>query len=193
MIFELSYKDNRTDNWVLYSDAESLSLRKEYQILQCSSCGKLDQKIALEKPIDAAFRVSSKFDWVGTNDDFICVSQRLKDCFNENNVEGVEFKELPGDSKFFLLMSSLFVETDEYKSGFKKVGSPCSKCGRYKEVIEGPLVEGMRIPGNKLAIFASEIENENIFGSYTPLFCSEDVVKIIKNNNLKGFEIIKAL
>lgn len=131
------------------------------------------------------FQVKAGTDIFVTGDHFFCVSQRMKELIQSNEIEGLEFHAMP-NSEYHLLEPTLFIEFDETIGQFNKSKGKCAECGRPYS-FKGVLYPSCFVPpGNALAIFCPKGLGEDVGGAQEQLYTSATVMKIIKNAKMKG-------
>jgi hypothetical protein len=187
-LFELAPSDGGVlDEYVYFEDGPGGKLRPraQYTGSTCPRCGKLNEDGALAAGVDPRFEVVSKLDWFATQDDQICVSDRLKQIFQENSLKGLSFLPIPASPTFHLAVCEELVEVNLPQAGFVESTS-CPACGRPAKRTQGPFVGGLQLPHSSLSVFASRIPNENRLVAYRPLFAFEPVVKILRKAKVKA-------
>lgn len=185
--YTLYPKDTPKWNWIFFEDDQNghLIVRPEYKDLVCGSCGKIDEATAIKRGVTDNFKIKSKLDWHGTFDDQICVTRLFRDIIETEKFQGLKFISIPSDPDRFLVICTNLVATNEKLAGFENIDL-CSACGRYKEKVVGPMLQGMELPDSDLTFFASKIANENVKVSYRPIFASNTIVKVLKKAKIKG-------
>jgi len=193
MIYEVCPTDETNISWLFYKQDihGQLIIRDIYKDLICPVCGKFNEFDAINRGISPDFHIQSKNDWVSTSDYQICVTKKFKKTVEDNHIEGLDFISISKGSDHFVIICTYLTETDEKLAGFNYL-KRCSHCGRYKEVIMGPLLEGMKIP-QQLTFFVSEIANENIKVSYRPIFANDLIVNILNKAKIKGIDFVPAI
>jgi len=193
MIYEICPIDESDDNCFFQEEPDGkLTIRGEYMNLECQIFGKIDEIEAISCGISSNFVIKSTRDLISTSDDVICVTQKFRDVIKKNKINGLKFISIPNDQEHFIVICTCLAKTDKELAGFDYRGK-CDSCGRYKEILIGPLIRGMEIPKQQLTFFASEIANENVKVSYRPIFAAEPVVKLLKKEKIKGIDYMKAL
>ncbi len=195
MIYELSPGDCPSAPWLFYDDSsEKLRVRTEYTAYQCSECGKVDELRALaQQGVVNDFQPNSTWDWIGTIDDWSCITTRVREVFESANVEGISFLPVPASDNHWVIVPNYFAATDEEEAGFENTGKACSKCGRYPEKLVGPMLCGVSIPQDENIVFASEIGNENVKVRYFSLFCSQKIANLIRKSGIVGLDLEEPL
>jgi hypothetical protein len=196
MFYELIPKKNQFHNWLFRIDDnnEKLSYRAEYDHLKCKRCGKIDELKALDLHIPQNMIIQGDWSFIGLKDDFgFAVDGKVVKIIQDNNISGLRFIPFPGDKNHYLLLPTCFMPINETKSGFEYRGGKCDTCGRYREVTVGPLIESIEKPNDPNAIFTGERFSENIIGRRINLFCTNNMAKILMDNNISGLEILEAL
>jgi hypothetical protein len=192
-LYNLVPTDSPVNDWLFWyeDNAGYVRPREIYADLVCAVCGKLDEEAAISRGIDSSVAIRSKRDFIEMRDGLISASMRLRDAFNEEGLMGVRFIPLP-DGNHSVLLPEVRVATDLNTAGFEFVGPKCATCGRYSEVLVGPLVPSLTVPDDPMVVFASEVWNENTRGRVLWLFAQEPVVKVLKKRRLSGLEIMSA-
>ncbi len=189
-IFTCYSEDDTQEHWLLFEDVDGrLVVRKEYSDLACSSCGKIDEQAALKRGVSRSFRVRAKKDWIGTSDDYLCVTKRFRDLVENEGLCGLEFLEIPAEPNHYVVNCINLVETDEVMAGFEN-RRLCPTCRRFSERLVGPLLAGLAIPAENNVFFASAIANENVRVSYRPIFIPERILKTLEREKIEGVDFV---
>lgn len=189
-IYTCCSDDDTQEHWLFFEDVGGrLKVRTEYRDLACSSCGKIDEQAALRRGVSSNFAVRAKKDWIGTSDDYVCMTLRLRNIIESNGFRGLVFLEIPEAPNHFVVNCVNLVRTDEVKAGFENHGK-CPTCGRFADRLIGPLIDGMAVPTEDDTFFASAIANESVHVSYRPIFASERIVKVLKAAKIKGVDFV---
>ena len=114
MYFGLATKDCKSNNWILFSDSKErgATLLPQYHDLRCSGCGKLDELSAIERGIDPAVIIRSKWDIVRTEDGFLCFGEKMQKFVIENGLSGLRLLPLSGSSGYSVVLPTIFAQTD---------------------------------------------------------------------------------
>jgi len=188
--FDLVPKDQRWQNWILFSQSMKygLRVRDRYADSVCVECGKVNELSALNSGIDCDVIIKSKLDYLLTDDGIICASRRLIAVLHENSVVGFTDIPLPGDKSFSVLVPNLLVDIHESELNLEFIEPKCSTCDRYREVIGTPYLLAMDLPKNPLALFYSKIWMENERNRVTWFRCTGLVANILKQEKIRGVE-----
>ncbi|MCS7017373.1 MAG: hypothetical protein NZM42_14820 [Gemmatales bacterium] len=187
-------KDQRHNNWILYTDSleSGVVLRPRYAGMECPRCRKLDETTAIKlKGIDPDVRIRAKTDYLITDDGFICVSRRAYEVIVDNEIGGWNVVPLPGDDRYMLALPERELVTDMQKVGMK-FHVKCLQCSRYRETCGFPLLQSMQLPESPKIVCCSEVWLENIRGRRFWFLVHEEIVKIFKTHRLTGLEYMKA-
>jgi len=195
MYFQLFPKDTKFNHWLFHVDEDGkLITRREYEMMRCNSCGKLDEFAALAAYVPEDVVVVSPWDFVGFSDDFgIAVSRHFVDVIHDHHIKGLVFIPLPGDPRYSLLLPKVFMAVDPAQAGFEYPGGKCSSCGRPKEAIIGPLIASVEKPDDPMTIFTGIEHGESVGGRRLSLFCTEQAAQILRKSKISGLEIVEAL
>jgi hypothetical protein len=194
--FQLFPKDTKFNHWLFHVDDEDgkLITRREYEMIRCNNCGKLDEFAALAAYVPEDVVVNSHWDFVGFSDDFgIAVSRHFVDMIHDHDIKGLAFIPLPGDPRYSLLLPKVFMAIDPALAGFEYPGGKCGSCGRPKEAIIGPLITSVEKPDDPMTIFTGTEHNESFRGRRLSLFCTEPGAQILRKSKISGLEIVEAL
>jgi len=191
--FTLYPRENLSDTWLFYeSDTDGrLSVRSRYRDLMCRTCGKVDEQAAVARGIGEGFVVQPASDWIGTTDDWICVSERFREHVESMGYGGLVFLPLNSNG-YYLLTCDNLVQTDEVLAGFDN-RNLCSECGRYAERLVGPFLQGMSLPESEETFFAAAIANESIKASYRPIFCSGKICRTLEAAQITGIDYVESI
>ena len=88
--FLLSPKDQRRNTWIIFKEEARVRLRDRYVDLACTNCKKVDELKAIQRGIDGDVKVSSKDDFLLSDDGFLLFSVRLLQILNNEGVKGFE-------------------------------------------------------------------------------------------------------
>lgn len=190
--FELSPKDQRQNTWILYKFIDWVQLRDRYLDLRCPWCRKVDELPALERGIDTDVRVASKADYVMSHEGFILFSARLLALFASEGVKGFRTFPLPGDDRYVVAWPDPLIATDRSQTGIEVHGEVCPTCQRPHETCFLPRLSSLQLPTERKVLFASEVWVEKSKGRHTWFTTTEDVVAIMKANEITGVEYDQA-
>ena len=189
-LYNLIPRDSRVFDWLFWDDDDDGPRRPKgiYADLRCRRCGKLDEVAAISRGIDPSLTIQSGRDFIGTMDGMKVGGKRAKEAFEEEGIRGIRYIPLPGHNHW-VLWPEVRVRTDLNLAGFQLEGRKCGLCGRYPEVLVGPLWPSLDVPEDPMVVFASEVWNEDPIGRVLWLFAQEPVAKALKKRRLSGLEI----
>jgi len=136
-MYVVSPHDSVHQTFVLRRMGEhKLIVMEEYQDLVCPKCGKVNEKAALARGIQAGVIVKSKRPFVASADDFYLLDERGKQVFSSVVPDQIDYYRVPS-SAFYVAFAKECLEPDESDPGFRFVRGRCKQCGRPREVIWG--------------------------------------------------------
>lgn len=113
-----------------------LSVMQEYQDLVCQKCGRVNEKAALARGIQASVLIKSKPPFLGSADSFYLLDERSKHVFSDALPDQIDYYRIPS-SAFYVVSARVWLEPEEADPGFRFVRARCKQCGRPGEVIWG--------------------------------------------------------
>lgn len=208
--YKLVPKDQHRNNWILFRDVDDkpIHLRERYRRAACQSCGKLDEYAAVRSGIDDDVRIAATSDVVGTDDDFLCFSEKSRQILDGLGVQGLDFVPLSGQ-RYSIAIPRMFVEVDVHKSGMQFFRQ-CMSCGRFGETSGGPGLAALGVidtpeaamlrahrpqplydvslslPDDPLHIFEPRVLSESSFGRRAALHVSDVVRKTFVETKVTG-------
>ncbi len=193
-LFNIVAKDSRWNDWLFFEEIGEgrPRIRPQYAPLVCKECQKVDELRALELPLPE-IQLQGTWDVLGLMDGLMAVSRRFRDHALAQDLSGIDFRPFPVDSRYFLAVPSVFVDFDEGLSGFKRLGPRCSTCGRFAEVLVGPLAVSLAVPEDPLVVFSCKEWNEGARGRVEWLFATKEAIRRLKWGRFSGVEYIDAL
>ncbi len=154
---------------------------------KCFSCG-----ARLDYNINPNFKLKiKKYDISYTYDGYLIVSKMFKNVCIENNIEGIEFIDLPGEPEFFHIKSNKILQFD-YEKRKTRFLNKCNTCGIY-EAVAGVTPIYLKNVNDKLSIgfYRTDIE----FGDKTcfspQLIIDISTYKLLKKHKFRGFDCSK--
>lgn len=173
-------KPRRTDGSVY------LKARPSYEALQCSVCWKINEEQAFQLPIEEDVKMSSRRNFIGTEDNQICIDRKTMHLLIDADVTGLRYVSMPADERFVLVLPTVLVPTDRETAGFIYEEPKCPNCGRYDGVHIQPQLASLTLPGDPNLIFSSDVWLENRLGRKTLPIASERVVALLRKNKVSG-------
>lgn len=174
---------------VLFTDSpEGASvLRPMYRHLACPGCGRVDELKAIDVGIDPQFRVRSTRDMVGTGDLFHCFSQRLRDVLDQAGVSGIRYMPT-GRGDWYVVRPVAEAPTDEARAEVRRIGDPCSRCGRVVETVPFPWIGAMTLPDDPRVICTPSMWTEKTRARMCDLLVSDLVLDLMRKSKVSGVE-----
>ena len=114
--------------------AGRLVVMDEYQDLICPKCGKINEKIALARGIQAGVVVKSKRPFLGSYDFFYLVDERGKQVFSTVVPDQIDYYKIPS-SNFYVASAKVWLEPEESNPGVEFARRRCKQCNRPGEVV----------------------------------------------------------
>lgn len=99
--------------------------------IKCQECG---LRIEIEKKINPNFKLKKRLDFSYTYDDYLIVSEKVRQILLTTKIEGLLFEKLPKSNGFYAFSTQHILEFDMERRKTKKL-NPCSNCGQYYEII----------------------------------------------------------
>lgn len=186
VLFKDPMKDKRKKKPRRKDGSVYLQARQTYEALQCGVCWKIDEEQAFQLPIEEDVRMSSRRNFIGTEDNQICMDRRMMQSLVDGNVTGLRYLFLPADERFVLVLPEVFVPTDRVIAGFKYDGPECPECGRHEGVYIQPSLASMTLPDDPDVVFSSDVWLENRLGRSTLLMAGEKTIALLKKNKITG-------
>jgi hypothetical protein len=185
--FRLIAEDENYSNWFFFDASKPRrQVRDLYQDFVCPSCNRVDEDKALSCGVSPDLRISSRHDYLVTNDWVYCVSVRLKNVLELYSIKGFEYLELPNTSSHLVVVSTIPVKVDIHSSGIKYEGPVCQLCKRYNWSGEGPFFQSLEVPDDVRTVFRPEIWNEHAYSRRCCLYCSELIADILQGAEATG-------
>ncbi len=185
--------DSEPEDWLFHNDrGPRIALRAEYAIFACPRCKKFPEITILEKlgaPTD--FLVRSTWDFVTTADGVLCISTRLAGIIQSEDIRGIRFIPLPGDSRYVIALPALpmgWVAVDIALCGMEFRGL-CPVCMRYGKTLYWPQRRAMRLPEEDLIICSPLVFSEGRCRIF-PLMTTRKVADILRRENVTGLEFL---
>ncbi len=190
--FLLVPKDNRWNNWILHHESdEGVRLRSRYAHLACHQCGKLDEMAAIQLGIDPDVRIRTRFDFLGVDDGFVCVSSEFLQVLEDGGVKNVSTMALPGDERFSLLLPEREAHVDLERSGME-FHRKCSVCGRFRETCLFPALDAVNIQEYPLSFLCPSAPFENVGGRVFWFLGAAPLVDLLKKHRIRGIDFTRA-
>jgi len=186
VLFKDPMKDKRKKKPRRKDGSVYLQARQTYEALQCGVCWKIDEEQAFRLPIDEDIEVSSRRNFIGTEDGQICMDRHMMQILIDGNITGLKYLPLPADERFVLVLPEVFMPINREIAGFECRGPRCPECGRYESVYIQPSLASMTLPDNPDLLFSSDVWLENRLGRNTLLMASEKTVALLKKNRVTG-------
>ena len=191
--YTLFPKDQRYNNWILYSEEPEpdlrIAVRAIYAASACASCGKVDEYASIRSRIDDNVAIRATTDVVGTSDGFICLSLRVVDIMGNAGIHGLDLIRLPC-KRYLVGIPTVVALTDAATSGMDFIDK-CGGCGRFRETTGWPGMLAMEVPQDPMQIVTSSLPSESTLGRRTMLTISEPVVAIFKKARLTGISYVE--
>lgn len=196
--FWLAPNEQRYNNYVLYEERPLVRIRTRYENLACPQCHKVDDAAALRSGRDPVV-LRARTDVVGTSDDIYCVSEAFRELFISHGMSGLDFLDIPGQTKYEVALPTFWATVDTGKTQFQYEDEGegwaqfCSTChrplrGRYLF----PSLASLSLPQDPLTIAAPSIALENPRGKVYWVLVSEVVRNILRENRISGASYSKA-
>jgi hypothetical protein len=99
---------------------------------RCSACGELLSK--WREPLAGIAIKKRKYDLSITYDGLTIASELFRSVCETNDLTGLEFRQLPDDTRFFAVHATRAVEFDAVRRKTRFI-KPCQQCGRYESVV----------------------------------------------------------
>lgn len=154
-----------------------LVVMEEYQDLVCHKCGKVNEKAALVRGIQADVAVKSKRPLIPSADNFYLVNERGKLVFSALVPGEIEYYRIPS-SDFYVASAKIWLEPHEADPGFRFVSGRCNGCGRAREVYWGKAPPSL----GELKQFTC-VNMEGRMGARETWIVSEDVAEQLKKTS----------
>jgi len=188
----LSPRDQRHNNWILYTEGDNgVALRDPYLELQCTKCGKVDELTAVERGLDENVTITSKSDYLISDDGFICVSDRFRSLLAEECISNVTFIPITDSPTHYLMLPDAFASATEASSGMEFL-RPCPMCGRYRETCLFPMLQSFETGNDPLRLLVPSIAIEGVRGRKFWFCASQQIVAALKAHKPKGLEFFEA-
>lgn len=157
-------------------------------IIRCDQCGELTSK--WDEPLSGLVIKKRKYDVSVTYDGVLIVSERFKLIYAENELSGLEFRQLPDDSPFFSVLAARAVEFDAERRK-TEFTSHCSQCGCYESVVGAtPVFLKAGCLVGSLEFVRTDLEFGSGDGKHPLLLCGQSAAKAISDAKLKGLDLI---
>src|SRR5262245_6265853 len=88
---------------------QRLIVMQQYADLVCQRCGKVDERAALARGIQASVTVKSKRPFLGSDDDFYLLDERAKKAISGILPEYIEYYRLPS-SPYYVACAKVWME-----------------------------------------------------------------------------------
>jgi len=200
--FWLSSRDQASNNWIL-NENSFLSLRPRYRRFCCLGCSKVDEDAALQSGLDD-IAIQSRCDIFHSSDGVLCFSERARDVFASNGIQGVAFLPLPTPNKrkHEVALPTIVSPVNREKSGFQWTDYPqepqpgldnsdvfCPLCHRpRKGTYVGPFLDSMVLPENPFCVTTPSISPETWHGKTYWILVSSVVKDILVKSRMLGIE-----
>jgi len=155
---------------------------------RCNECGEIISKWEISP---AGIVVNNHaYDLSVTYDGLIVASEKFMLAYKENNLTGLEFRQLPDDPLFYAIHAIKKVEFDSEKRKTRFV-NPCQKCGQYQSVVGATPIY---LKGSAIIQEREFVTTDLEFGSGDEkgplLICGQKAAEIMIAANLKGVDFI---
>lgn len=151
-----------------------LEVMNRYHDLVCPICGKLNERTALARGIQADVGIRSKRMILGSGDNFYITHEMAKCVFSSIIPEQIEYFAIP-NSAFYVATARSRLEPKESDTGFRFVRRRCTACGRPGEVIWGKAALRVAEPKPFLAV-----NLEGVQGARETWIVSEEVANALR-------------
>ncbi len=155
---------------------------------RCQACGELLHK--WEEPLSGLVVKRRRYDIGITYDGIEVVSGRFKYVYEETELTGLVFRQLPDDPSFFSIRASRAVAFDAERRG-TRFEKRCAICGHFDSVIGATppfLKAGAAVPEREFVRtdleFASDDEKSPL------LICGEVAARSLTAAKLNGLDIV---
>lgn len=186
-------EDNRANNWLFFTEkkGDARRLRERYLPLVCQQCGKFDEIKAVREGIDDDVVIRSRFDYVCSSDEIICVSVAFKELIEELGNPDCEFIPLPGDSRYFVCLVKTIAPCEDDIPEMT-LGDQCPQCGRYKFTAGGPPLSRLNLPESRFLLCLPDFPNETLYFRRWLYLGAAEFVQAVKKRRLKGIAFFEA-
>lgn len=178
-----------TDNQRIHQEVlPDMSGKTNSGLHRCEACGDLLNK--WEEPLSGLVVKKRKLDIGSTYDGVTIVSQRFKSVYEERDLSGLEFRQLPDDPDFHSIRAVRAVGFDAKRRRTRYI-NPCPKCGRFESVVGATpvyLKEGVEIGQREFV--RTDLEFGSNDEKHSLLLCGEDAEDILNSTDLKGLDLI---
>ena len=188
--YGLVAKDQPDINWLFRPSTTELAW-DEFRHAYCETCRGFDVIRALKKNRIASktkLKVRKGTDFFTTHDGVSCVSERVFQKLNKEQIEGVEFLSLPNDP-FYAVKPRLFAKMDvEHADLADLYVRECPDCTNPRVGgWAGPTVAALGMKPKKS--FQWSLFTVKPILLTTELMCSAEVMKMLKELKIRGLEL----
>jgi ribosomal protein S14 len=158
------------------------------QARRCEVCGELLDK--WNEPLDGLVLTKRRYDISVTYDGVDVVSTRFRTLYEEHELSGLEFRQLPDDPSFFAIHATRTVEFDAERRQ-TRFENKCSECGHYKSVIGATpvfLKEGSGIGDREFV--RTDLEFASGDEKSPMLLCGEVAAHVLREAGFKGLDLV---
>lgn len=157
-------------------------------VRRCQACGELLAK--WDEPLSQLVLKKRKYDISATYDGVTVVSERFKMVYEENNLSGLVFRQLPDDSAFFAIYPSRAVEFDAQRRKTRFI-KPCPQCGHFESVVGAtPVYLKVGVEIGERQFVRTDLEFGSLDEKHPLLLCGEYAAHALSKAMLKGLDLI---
>jgi hypothetical protein len=172
---------------ILHYLDKRILVRKSYQDLVCSNCGKIAERTALKRGIENDVNFKTRRDLFCSADGLYVVSKHLQDALLAIPNVAIDFFSVPSCPTYFVALPKNVIYPKADDPAFRTY-YPCSGCHRFRGVYWGP-----QSPKIYSDIDLGMFHFEEATGLSSIWFVSEEYVKdLISNPNMSGLFVDKS-
>lgn len=184
-IYQFYENDQKWNNWLVFDEPDPdspVGLKERYRKFVCFKCRRMDEDAVFRNGFDPDIRIRTKDDIIVTCDNFFCINERLFNLIKKQKIQGLEFQSL-GQSGWHAMNVTMRVnaKSEVYESS-KAI---CPSCRRAESVLgRFNYLSDIKSPALNKVFFTPKFDRQG----YQPrdIFATEDVVKLFKENQIKG-------
>ncbi len=156
---------------------------------RCPVCGELLDK--WHEPLTGLRLRKRKLDISCTYDGVTVASERFKQAYEEAQLSGLEFRQLPDDPEFFAIQAvrSVPFDAERRKTRFE---NKCLECGRFESVVGAHpvcLQPGAKIEPNEFV--RTDLEFATGDEKHPLLLCGVEAAAALEQSKLKKLDLVR--